>query len=324
MRSDPDSRYHLNFKRFPQVKHPKPITGGVWPAVLTPFSDAGSPQLETIERLLEVLITAGADGLYLLGSTGQGPALEASQRRLVLERAVEVVAGRVPVMVHVGAISTREAVKLAEHAASAGADAVSSVPPIYFPSTAEQVFEHYRRIAVATDLPFFPYHHAMFGEAVLRDRDYPRRLLALPNIAGMKVTITDLYVFGLLERATEGRLKLFSGADELLCHAALSGAVGAIGTFYNLWGPAAKAVRAAFVGGDFEGARHFMATFQSAIAEILASGNVYGFLRDAMKLKYELDIGPGEAPSSFSRSPWKAEAVSRLVAAVDAAAPDQE
>jgi N-acetylneuraminate lyase len=301
------------------VSEVRRIAGGLWPAVLTPFEESGAPALDVFEQLVDTLIREGVDGLYLLGSTGQGPAMPAPQRKQVLERGVAVAAGRVPVMVHVGAISTRESIELAEHAASAGADAVSSVPPIYFPSGPDAVFEHYRRIAAATELPFYPYHHAMFGDAVLRDADYPRRLLEIPHIAGMKVTITDLYVFGVLERATAGRLRLFSGADELLCHAALSGAVGAIGTSYNLWGPACKAARSAIVGGDFDGARRFMAAFQSAIAEILATGDFYGFLRSAMKLKYDLDIGPGQSPSSFAKTSWSCEDVARLVSAVDEA-----
>ena len=295
----------------------KPITGGLWPAVLTPFQESGAPALDVFERLVDTLVGEAVDGLYLLGSTGQGPAIPAAQRKEVLERGVAAAAGRVPVMVHVGAISTRESIDLAEHAASAGADAISSVPPIYFPCGPDAVFEHYRRIAAATDLPFYPYHHAMFGDAVLRDADYPKRLLALPNIAGMKVTITDLYVFGVLERATDGRLTLFSGADELLCHAALSGAVGAIGTSYNLWGPACKAARNAIVSGDFDSARRFMATFQSAVSQILPTGDFYGFLRAGMKLKYDIDIGPGQSPNSFAKTTWSCEDVARLVAAVD-------
>ncbi len=292
--------------------------GGVWPAMLTPFTEEGEPNLDVIDPLVDAFAREGLDGLYVLGSTGQGLAQSVEQRRRVLERVVTASRGRLPVMVHVGAIATRDAVELARHAADCGADAVSSVPPVYFPCTQDAVFEHYRQIGGATELPFFPYHLDFFGVEMLADPAYTQRVLAIPNVAGMKLTIRDLYHFGLFAARTRGRLTLFSGADELVCHAVLSGAVGAIGTFYNLWGRAVAAARCACTSGDVDRAREFMETFQLAVDEILRSGNTYDFLRRAMRLKYDIDIGPGRSPSSFTSRPWDDAVVERIVARVDA------
>jgi N-acetylneuraminate lyase len=294
----------------------RPFTG-IWPALVTPLTEAGEPDLRQLERLIDVLAGQGLDGLYILGSTGQWPLLGLDQRRSIADRVVQAAAGRIPVMVHVGAAATDDAIALARHAAKIGAAAISSVAPIYYPLPTDAVFEHYRRIATATDLPLFIYHLAGVTQPALDPREYVERLLALPHIAGMKITDRDLYPFGLIRTYAGDRLTLFSGADEVLCHASLSGADGAIGSFFNLWGPACRTARQAFVAGSFDTGRRFMLVFQSVIAEVLRAGSIWGFLRPALRLKYGIDIGPPRFPLGAADRPWTEAAVERLVARVD-------
>ena len=297
------------------------ISGGVWPAMLTPVTPDGEPHPAMIEKLVNVLVEEGLDGLYLLGSTGQGPAFSVAQRKQVAELAIQATAGRVPTIVHVGCVSTLDCIELAKHAESVGADGISAVPPIYYASGPETVFEHYRQIGASTALPFFPYHHSMFGEAALADPSYPHQLLEIPNLAGMKITIRDLYLFGLIAQHTGGQLQLFSGADELLCHATVSGAVGAIGSFYNLWGPVCQQARQAFVAGDFEHGKRFMAAFQTVLDQILRSGSAFEFLRTAMRLKYDVEVGAGRGPMALASKPWDENLVRQLIADLDAVVP---
>jgi N-acetylneuraminate lyase len=103
----------------------------------------------------------------------------------------------------------------------------------------------------------------------------------------------------------------------VMCHAALSGAIGAIGTFYNLWGPVCQATRQRFVDGSFESGRAFMLAFQTAVAEVLRSQSVWSFLRAAMRMKYDIDIGPPRAPLGMLDKPWKGADVERLIAQVE-------
>jgi N-acetylneuraminate lyase len=299
----------------------KAEVGGIWPAMLTPLNEAGEPDPQQIERLVELLVRQELGGLYILGSTGQWPLLHLDQRRAAAERVVKAAAGRIPVMVHVGAVATDDAIALARHAARIGADAVSAVTPIYYSATPEVVFEHYRRIGAATDLPLFVYHLSSVNQMALDARDYAERVLELPHIGGMKITDRDLYQFGLIHTVAGDRLRLFSGADELLCHAALSGAIGAIGTFYNLWGPACRAARKAFVAGSFEAGRRFMLTFQSVIAQVIRSQSVWTFLRSGMRLKYGIDIGAPKPPLGMLEKPWPEAEVQRVIALVEEAAP---
>jgi N-acetylneuraminate lyase len=148
-------------------------------------------------------------------------------------------------------------------------------------------------------------------------KEYTQRLLEVPNVAGMKVTDRDLYTFGLIQSYSGGRLRLFSGADEVMAHAVFCGAVGAIGTFYNLWGPACGRARRAAEAGDVAAARAFMLRFQAAIAEVLGSGGAWSFLRAAMLRKYGVDVGMPRAPLGTADKPWADADVARLIESVD-------
>lgn len=290
---------------------------GVWPALLTPLDPDAQPALHVVEQLTDRLIRDGLDGLYIVGSTGQWLNLSFAERCAVAERVVNAAARRVPVMVHVGAATTDEAIALAQHAKRSGADAVSAVAPIYYAHSADVVFEHYRAIGSATDLPLFVYHLSQTNQLTIGAEEYARRLLALPNIAGMKVTDRDLYSFGLIHAYAGDRLQLFSGADEVMCQAVLSGATGAIGTFYNLWGAACRRARAACCNGDVAGATAFMLRFQKAIDQVLRSGSIWTFLRQAIRVKYDIDVGNPRRPLGATDRAWEGEDVKRLIALVD-------
>lgn len=293
--------------------------GGMWPALVTPFGADGKPALDVVEQLVDLFAKQGLNGLYVTGSTGQWPLLTVEERQAVVERAVKVSAGRIPIMAHVGAVATDDAVTLAKHAAKVGADAVSTVAPIYYSHSADVVFEHYRRIGAASDLPLFVYHIELAQKITVGAKEYTDRILALPNIAGMKITAGDLYLFGLIHSHAGDRLQLFSGADEVMCHSVLSGSIGAIGTFYNVFGPACRRAREAMVAGQVEKASSFMLAFQQVISRVIASGSIWSFFRAAMRHKYGLDIGMPRAPLGALDKPWDDAEIAKLIAMVDEA-----
>ena len=298
----------------------QPTFSGLWPAMLTPLDASGEPNLAAVEKLVEWFVSEGLDGLYLTGSTGQWPLLNLEQRKAVAERAVRTAAGRIKTMVHVGAVATEDAVELARHARKVGADAISSVAPVYYAASSDATFEHYRRVGEAGELPFFAYHLSQVNQLSLDAREYVERLLSVPNLAGMKFTDRDLYQFGLLHSYGGERLQLFSGADELLCHAVLCGAIGAIGTFYNVWGPACRKARQEFAAGSVERGRRFMLVFQRAIHEAMRSHGVWSFLRGAVQLKSGIDVGMPRAPLGGLDKPWPEGELRRIVEMVDEAA----
>lgn len=282
---------------------------GLWPAMLTPVNKQGEPAMDQLEKLVELLISQGMDGLYILGSTGQGVLFTEEQRKKVTSLVIEVTAKRCPVMVQVGSLTTDESVRLAKHAEKSGADAVSSVGPIYYAPSAAMALEHYKTIATATSLPFLPYQlgdNSIPGETI----SFVSKLLEIPNVAGMKLTTNQLLEISAIHNFAGARLKLFSGSDELFCHASLCGTVGAIGSFYNLWGMACKHVMTEFKNGNFQLGKEFMLTFQQVIRLVLP--NIWTFLRKAMLIKYNIDIGKNKAPLGNTHTEWKDDEVMAL------------
>lgn len=290
---------------------------GIWPAMFTPVNDQGDPAFGELEKLVDRLIKDEVAGLYLLGSTGQGVLLKEDHRKKIVEVAMEVNDGRVPVMVQVGSMTTRNSQELAVHAAKTGANAISSVGPVYFSGGADMVLTHYKEIAESTDLPFFPYQ---LGSASIKGdiNDFIRALVDMPQVQGMKLTTTDMIQISTIHNFAGDRLKLFSGADELLCHSALCGTVGAIGSFYNFWYTECAHVYKSFIAGDFLLARDFMLEFQRIIFEILP--NAWTFFRAAMKLKYQVDIGPAVKPVGNNHREWDVSEVQRIMDRIEMAA----
>lgn len=105
---------------------------GTLPALLTAFDAEGNVNLTAMRDLIEWHLTQEVPGFYILGSTGEGLLLTEAERRTVAEAVVKQVKGRVPVVVHVGAIATQTACDLAAHAEQIGADAASAIPPPSF------------------------------------------------------------------------------------------------------------------------------------------------------------------------------------------------
>jgi N-acetylneuraminate lyase len=101
-----------------------------------------------------------------------------------------------------------------------------------------------------------------------------------------------------------------------MCHAVLSGAVGAIGTFYNVWGPACQAARDATAAGDVAKGFAFMQRFQPAIADAIGSG-MWSFLQAAIRLKYGIDVGMPRSPLGSADKTWAEADVRRLLRMMD-------
>ncbi len=290
---------------------------GLWPAMFTPVQIDGQPNFDELSRLTELLIAQNLDGLYILGSTGQGVLFTEEQRKKVVEVVSEAVNRRIPVIVQVGALTTDESVRLAKHAQTCKVDGISSVGPIYFPGPAAMAMEHYRRIATSTDLPFFPYqlgNNSIPGDTL----SFINNLFEIPNVSGMKLTTSQLLEISLIHNHAGDRLKLFSGSDELLCHASLCGTVGAIGTFYNLWGVQCKQILTAFTNGEYDLAKEFMLEFQKIIQLVIT--DIWTFLRKAMLIKYNIDIGPTKAPLGNTHKEWDEQKVIEIVHSLEAIA----
>ena len=209
----------------------------------------------------------------------------------------------------------------AELLTRAGADAISSVPPIYFPVDVKLTFKHYELIAGATDLPFMPYHTGFNNIALPSADEYARLLKELPHFAGVKLTEANFVFFTVLREQLGDDYVLFSGFDEMFMLGVMSGADGAIGTWMNLWGPAFKKVDAEFRKGNIALGKKFTREFMdTAMPLVFEKSNFAPFISHAMRLEYNIDIGPGRGPFYVSDATFADDFVRSTIDRVNAAA----
>ncbi len=127
--------------------------------MITPFSADGKINEKTVRDMVEFYLRQGADGFYILGSTGEGLLMSEDDRRTMCEIVIEQVRGRKPVLCHVAAMNQDEAVRLARHAEQTGADAVSAIPPIFFHYSPEDIYRYYASLAGSVHIPFVIYNY---------------------------------------------------------------------------------------------------------------------------------------------------------------------
>ena len=226
---------------------------GVYPALVSPVDDRGNIQAGALRDLMEWHLEVGVDGFYVAGGTGEGLLLTEDQRKELTEASVRAADGRVPIIVHVGHVSTRSAVDLACHASAAGADAVSAIPPIYYGTDPASTVGHYAAIASATPLPLIVYHipaatHSRMTVGLMTE------LLRLPTVKGIK--FSDYNHFLMRQIGLLGPdLLVYSGNDEVFLSGLVMGANGGIGLTYNFMPQLFVGIYKAFHAGDLGRAR---------------------------------------------------------------------
>jgi len=198
---------------------------GVFPAVTTQFKQDQSLDLEATARHLEALLQSGVTGIIMLGSLGENTTLEPEEKRQVLQMAIEVVRGRVPVLSGVAECSTAMACRYARDMERLGADGLMVLPAMVYKSQPEETIAHFRTVAAASGLPIIVYNNPiaysvditpeMFAELA----DMPT-LVAIKESSGNVRRITD--IINLLG----DRYTLFTGVDDLALESVLLGAEG--------------------------------------------------------------------------------------------------
>jgi 4-hydroxy-tetrahydrodipicolinate synthase len=229
------------------------IQGSI-PAILTPMLDDGSLDLPAFRRLLDWHISEGSDGIVVVGTTGESPTVNVDEHCQLIETTVQHVAKRVPVIAGTGANSTAEAIELAEFARKAGADAHLSVVPYYNKPTQEGLFQHFKAIAEAVDLPMILYN--VPGRTVAdMSNDTILRLAALPRIIGIKDATGNIERgTDLIKRAPAG-FDVWSGDDATAMVLTLLGAKGTISVTANVAPRLMHEMYAAALAGDLSKAR---------------------------------------------------------------------
>jgi N-acetylneuraminate lyase len=287
---------------------PLKLHGLIAPA-FTPMRADRTLDLPTIDTLAKYFRDMGVSGVFVCGTSGEGPLLTADERRQVLERWCAAAKGVFPVIAHVGHAATAEARALATHAAEAGAAAVAALPPFYFkPESVDDLVDCCSDVASAVpQLPFYYYHIPGLTGVRLPMLDLLRRAQGrVPNLVGLKFSDDDLDDFGACLAFAGDRYDLFYGRDEMLLPALSMGARAAIGSTYNFAAPLYRRMMRDVEAGDLAGARAAHGTARSIVRIVSRFGGLPA--QKAMMTLAGVPCGPCRLPLR-TLSPEQVEAL---------------
>jgi 2-dehydro-3-deoxy-D-pentonate aldolase len=185
--------------------------------MVTPLLGRDQLDVAGLERVLERVLAGGVHGVFILGTTGEAPSLSYRLRREVIDRTCQVVRGRVPVIVGITDTSVVEAINLARHAAAAGAQAVVTAAPYYFPEGQPELIDWAQRLVPDLPLPVYFYNMPQMTKVTFEPETI-RQLTQLQNIAGLKDSSGDLKYYAKLVEVAKARpdWRVFVGPELLL------------------------------------------------------------------------------------------------------------
>ena len=266
------------------------------PALVTPFTDDGKKvDEERFRRLISHLMGLGVTGLVPCGTTGEFQNISEQERRHVVEIAIDEANGRIPVIAGTGASGTDLAIEKTKHAKDAGADAVVIVTPYYHKPANRGLYEHYRKIAEAVDIPIVLYNIPQ-ATGVTLPWQIVEDLVDIPNIVGLKDSSGELrYIFTVLEKVGD-RLPVMCGHDEVVLSALAAGCAGVILASANVFPDYHLKILKAVQEGKLDEARRTQLAIQKMSRFMAKSGPVA--TKAALNM-IGISVGPVRLPLSI-------------------------
>lgn len=244
-------------------------------ALVTPMDSAGEILWDEVDQLVEFHVAQGTDAIVAVGTTGESATLEFDEHCEFVQRVVNVSAGRIPVIAGTGANSTKEAVDLTSAAKYSGVDACLLVTPYYNKPTQEGLFQHFKHIAEAVDVPQILYNVPGRTACDMLPQTV-ERLAAVKNIVGIKEATGDLERgLEVIKRCTAVNpdFQVYSGDDPTAIELILLGAKGNISVTANVAPAIMSQACAAALAGDADKARQLDNQIRLLHSELFVESN---------------------------------------------------
>jgi len=266
---------------------------GIFPAIVTPMSSDGTLNEAAFREVMEFNIQAGVGGFWVAGGNGESVLLSDEENMRIAEIASDQNRGRINNIMHVGAPTTERAVKLAEHAAKAGAEAICCVPPFFYRQTDEAIVEHYKAVAASADLPFYVYNLPQSTGVEITVELMQKIQDGVPQLAGLKHSSIN---FANVREWVKMDLKCFIGSSMLMVPALSMGAVGCIDgppcaapeLWVNIW--------KCWQAGNIDEAMNAQKK-ASSFTEIMREAGVHSGTKAVLTERLGIDCGSGRLPN---------------------------
>ncbi|TXN36309.1 dihydrodipicolinate synthase family protein [Flagellimonas hymeniacidonis] len=198
---------------------------GVMPAVTTKFTNEDTLDLEMFATNINAQLDAGVSGIILGGTLGEASTLDEDEKRILIEHTVDLVQGKVPVVMNIAEQSTKGAIKAAENAERYGASGLMMLPPMRYKSTDYETMAYFEAVAKSTTLPIMVYNNPVDYKIEVT-LDMFEQLLKHDNIKAVKESTRDITNITRIRNTFGDRLKVLGGVDTLAMESLLMGADG--------------------------------------------------------------------------------------------------
>ncbi len=267
---------------------------GVIPAMITPLTEDEKVNENALRKLVGFLIEGGSHALFPVGTTGEFYGLSPDEKRRIVEVTVDETAGRVPVYMGTGGITTKEVIALNRIAEDCGVDAVSVLTPMFISVSQQELYEHYRVIASETKLPVLLYNN-LPKTGITITPETAERLAEIENIVGIKDSSGDFTLTGEYIRRTRDKDFVVLAGRDTLIHACLCyGGAGSIAACANVAPRIVADIYDKYVGGDIQGSLE--AQFRLAPLRLaFALGSFPTVIKESLEL-LGIEAGPCMSP----------------------------
>lgn len=269
---------------------------GVFPAFYACYDDNGEISRERTARLAEFYLGLGIPGLYVTGSSGECVFHTVEERKATLEAVMETVGGKMTIIAHIAAPSTRDSIELARHAESLGVDAIAMVPGFYYGLSVPVVRKYWMDVLEATEkVPMFIYNIPGTTNGFNLPTDLFKEMLATGRVAGVKNSSDSVQDILRFRQAGGEDVAIFNGPDEQYLAGRMMGASGGIGGTYGYIPELYLKLEKLIQANEIEKACALQQEITRLIYQMLGTGSLYAGAKEVLRLR-GIEIGDVRAP----------------------------
>ena len=285
---------------------------GIIPPIVTPMNEDESVNEKELRNQVNRQIKGGIHGLFPFGTNGEGYILNEKEKEEVLSIVIDETKGRVPVYAGTGCISTKDTIRQSQMAESLGADVLSIITPSFAAASQNELYDHYRAVAEAVDMPIVLYNiPARTGNALAPAT--VAKLSKIPNIVGAKDSSGNFdNMLQYIEQTRDSKdFAVLSGNDSLILWNLLAGGTGGIAGCANVFPEVMASIYNYFAAGDLENARKAQDSIRS-FRGCFKYGNPNTIVKTAVNL---LGYPVGKCRAPFNQVPEEGiEALKKVLA----------
>ena len=270
---------------------------GIIPAFYACYDEKGEISPDRVKALTEYFIKKGVKGIYTNGSSGECIYQSVADRKLVIESVMEVAKGKLTVINHVACNNTKDSMELAAHSEKVGVDAIAAIPPIYFRLPEYAIAKYWNDISsAAPNTDFVIYNIPQLAGVALTGKLF-ETMRNNKNVIGVKNSSMPVQDIQMFKAAAGEDYIIFNGPDEQFISGRAIGAEGGIGGTYGVMPELFLKMDELVKKGEFDKAREVQYTANEIIYKMCsATGNMYGVIKEILRINEKLDIGSVRAP----------------------------